>query len=234
MKKPSWQFLSIVVMVCILFGSFGALSWAATASCQSKQEGKLDCMEFSGAALPAPLAQVCTMAGGAQWINSACPSQNVLGYCEVPRKDNIRQRAYCYRMAQMSDAHRIEFCRAGCKGTFSTTQEKSSTPTPAAVTAPVSTTSKTGAGVATNAAATTQYAMEQNTNRYGEDYKDLRLNSANPALCAQACAKESKCKAWTYVKPGVQADSAWCWLKDKVPPPTPDENCVSGDRTRLQ
>jgi hypothetical protein len=26
---------------------------------------------------------------------------------------------------------------------------------------------------------------------------------------------EAKCKAWTYVKPGVQADNAKCWLKDK-------------------
>jgi hypothetical protein len=70
--------------------------------------------------------------------------------------------------------------------------------------------------------------MEQNTNRYGEDYKDLSLPTPNPALCAQACMGEAKCVAWTYVKPGVQADNARCWLKDKVPLPTPDDNCVSG------
>jgi hypothetical protein len=86
------------------------------------QEGKFDCMEFSGATLPAPLKQVCTMAGGSQWVNSACPAENVLGFCEVPRKDNIRQRVYCYRMPQMSDAQSIEFCRTGCNGTFMITQ----------------------------------------------------------------------------------------------------------------
>jgi hypothetical protein len=72
------------------------------------------------------------------------------------------------------------------------------------------------------------YAMEQDTNRYGEDYKDLDLDAPDPARCAEACMNEAKCKAWTYVKPGVQADNARCWLKNKVPPPSADDNCVSG------
>ena len=76
------------------------------------------------------------------------------------------------------------------------------------------------------------FTMEENMNRYGEDYKDIGLATADPVLCAQACMKEGKCKAWTYVKPGVQAESAWCWLKDKVPPPSPDENCISGVKTK--
>lgn len=228
MKRLFKQFLSIAVTICTLLGLFDALSWAATASCRSQQENKLDCMEFSGATLPAPLKQVCIMAGGAQWVNNACPKENVLGFCEVSRKDNIRQRAYCYRMAQMTDAQRIVFCRMGCNGTFSTTQGKPSVQAPAAVaTSPASAKPKAGAGAAGNTAAT-HYAMELNMNRYGDDYKDLDLDSADPRLCAQACMKETKCKAWTYVKPGVQADNAKCWLKDKVPPATPDENCVSG------
>jgi hypothetical protein len=83
-----------------------------------------------------------------------------------------------------------------------------------------------------SAGSISKYAMEKNTNRYGEDYKDFDLPSPDPALCAAACMGEARCKAWTYVKPGVQGDSARCWLKDKVPPPTPDENCVSGVKKR--
>jgi len=78
-----------------------------------------------------------------------------------------------------------------------------------------------------SATSTQKYTMEQDTNRYGEDYKDLDLTSPDPNLCAVACMSEAKCKAWTYVKPGVQADNARCWLKNRVPPPSPDENCVS-------
>jgi hypothetical protein len=73
-----------------------------------------------------------------------------------------------------------------------------------------------------------QYTMEYNTNRSGEDYKDLDLNAPDPALCANACMSEARCMAWTYVKPGVQGDNAKCWLKERVPHPTPDDNCVSG------
>jgi len=73
-----------------------------------------------------------------------------------------------------------------------------------------------------------RYTMEYNTNRAGEDYQDLDLNAPDPELCANACMNDARCRAWTYVKPGVQGDSAKCWLKERVPPPSPDENCVSG------
>ena len=75
---------------------------------------------------------------------------------------------------------------------------------------------------------TQTYVLERDTNRFGEDYMDMDLASPEPRLCAEACARETRCKAWTYVKPGVQGEKAKCWLKDKIPPPSPDENCVSG------
>jgi len=73
-----------------------------------------------------------------------------------------------------------------------------------------------------------QYTMEYNTNRPGEDYQDLDLSEPEPELCASACLNEAGCRAWTYVKPGVQGETAKCWLKERVPPTVPDENCVSG------
>jgi hypothetical protein len=66
------------------------------------------------------------------------------------------------------------------------------------------------------------------TNRPGGDYRDFEMPRADPAACQAACARESQCKSWTYVKPGVQGDKAHCWLKDAVMDPYSDECCVSG------
>lgn len=70
--------------------------------------------------------------------------------------------------------------------------------------------------------------MERNTNRMGADYKDFELDQPRAQLCQAACTKERECRAWTYVKPGVQGDKAHCWLKNEVPEPGPDDCCTSG------
>ncbi|MBI4889369.1 MAG: PAN domain-containing protein [Acidobacteria bacterium] len=70
--------------------------------------------------------------------------------------------------------------------------------------------------------------MERNTNRPGDDYRDLELENARPQLCQAACEKDRSCRAWTYVKPGIQGDLAHCWLKNRIPEPVEDENCISG------
>jgi hypothetical protein len=248
MKQRMGLFSVMAVFAFFFAGCLGETAHAGTASCQSKQESKLDCMEFSGNLLAAPLKQVCTAAGSSQWIDSGCPKANVLGYCEVPRTDGVQQRVFCYHMDELPDPQRIEYCRMGCKGSFIITQGKPSepqtgvvSPTPTPVHKPVvgaagsvSIIPKPAAKPAISKSSTakpsssTQYSMEQNTNRFGEDYKDINLTTPDPALCAQECMNDAKCKAWTYVKPGVQADNSVCWLKDKVPPATPDSNCVSG------
>ena len=70
--------------------------------------------------------------------------------------------------------------------------------------------------------------QEFNANLPGSDYDNFDLSSADPSLCADACAKDSRCKAYTYVKPGYQGNNARCWLKDSVPRKTTDDCCVSG------
>lgn len=70
--------------------------------------------------------------------------------------------------------------------------------------------------------------FEQNTDRPGMDYKSFDLPEARPGMCWKACANEGKCKAWTYVKPGVQGPKARCWLKHGVPKARPADCCVSG------
>lgn len=52
----------------------------------------------------------------------------------------------------------------------------------------------------------------------------------DPALCATACAANGSCRAWTYVKPGVQGPNPRCWLKNAVPGARANDCCVSGLR----
>ena len=74
--------------------------------------------------------------------------------------------------------------------------------------------------------------MEFDTDRPGMDFRNFDLQRANPELCMAACTEERNCKAWTYVKPGVQGPSARCWLKNSVPPATRSDCCVSGVKNR--
>jgi hypothetical protein len=70
--------------------------------------------------------------------------------------------------------------------------------------------------------------QENDVNRPGMDYKNFSLDTPDPSLCQKACADDPNCKAYTYVKPGIQGDKARCWLKKAVPPGKRDSCCVSG------
>jgi len=74
--------------------------------------------------------------------------------------------------------------------------------------------------------------MEQNTNRPGQDYRSFDLAAPDPKQCQNACLEDAKCKAWSYVKPGVQGPKARCWLKSGVPPPEPAPCCISGVKSQ--
>ncbi|MFN2533443.1 MAG: PAN domain-containing protein [Pyrinomonadaceae bacterium] len=69
---------------------------------------------------------------------------------------------------------------------------------------------------------------ENNVDRHGQDYRNFDLSSPSPDSCRDACASDSDCKTYTYVKPGVQGPNARCWLKSGLPPGTPSSCCVSG------
>jgi hypothetical protein len=70
--------------------------------------------------------------------------------------------------------------------------------------------------------------VEPETNRLGKDYSSFDLAKPDPELCREACEKDDRCKAFTYVAPGWQGPSARCWLKDPVPEPSKHACCVSG------
>ena len=60
------------------------------------------------------------------------------------------------------------------------------------------------------------------------DYKRLFVD-AGPGECEAACDLEAQCKAFTWVRPGVQAPKAVCWLKSAVlSNPTGNDNTASG------
>jgi hypothetical protein len=69
---------------------------------------------------------------------------------------------------------------------------------------------------------------EQNTNRFGGDYTGFPISQPRPLWCAYYCAHDSKCKAYSYVPPGVQGTQAMCWLKSSVPAPSYAPGLVSG------
>lgn len=71
--------------------------------------------------------------------------------------------------------------------------------------------------------------MENDTDRGGSDYRSFFLDARKPELCQDACLKENnRCRAWTYVRPGVQAEKPVCYLKDRVPNTAANTCCISG------
>ena len=69
---------------------------------------------------------------------------------------------------------------------------------------------------------------EPQTDRPGSDYRSFDLRESRPELCRDACLSERQCRAFTYVRPGVQGPHARCGLKNAVPPARPNDCCLSG------
>jgi hypothetical protein len=87
-----------------------------------------------------------------------------------------------------------------------------------------------GGAVAGGQITGSKYKMETNTNRYGEDFRDFLPSTADPVVCAEACEKDSRCRAWTWVKAELEGPNGHCWLKNRIPPAGQDDCCVSGVR----
>jgi hypothetical protein len=86
---------------------------------------------------------------------------------------------------------------------------------------------KGGSGAALGAS---NLSVEYDTDRPGGDYRNYDLPRADVELCRNACAGDANCKAYTYVKPGVQGSSARCWLKSSIPPAGKSSCCISGTK----
>ena len=87
---------------------------------------------------------------------------------------------------------------------------------------------KQGQALSRNVVTAQYVTREVGVNRGGMDYRNFKLDNANPGICAQQCADENQCKAFTYVPPGHQGNKARCWLKDRVPGKSTKRGLVSG------
>jgi hypothetical protein len=86
------------------------------------------------------------------------------------------------------------------------------------------------AGMLVGLASVAGAAMENDVDRPGSDYTSVTLPAGSGAGACEALCKAdgTHCKAWTYVRPGVQAPNPRCWLKTAVPAPQNNGCCISG------
>lgn len=66
------------------------------------------------------------------------------------------------------------------------------------------------------------------TNLPGHDYANF--DAPSPLVCRTTCGGESRCQAYTWVKPGIQGPHGRCWLKHTLPEIVKDPCCDSGPR----
>jgi hypothetical protein len=66
------------------------------------------------------------------------------------------------------------------------------------------------------------------TNLPGRDYANFPAPSA--FVCRTSCGGESRCQAYTWVKPGIQGPTGHCWLKSSLPAIVKDPCCDSAPR----
>jgi hypothetical protein len=72
-------------------------------------------------------------------------------------------------------------------------------------------------------------AIEYSIDRLGGDYRyfDVPPETGREA-CEAACKADSRCRAWTYARPGYVAPFPRCYLKDKITRPRRKPCCISG------
>jgi hypothetical protein len=68
--------------------------------------------------------------------------------------------------------------------------------------------------------------MQVETDLLGGDYKGFDGSTAGG--CEAECKRDDKCRAWTFVKAGVQGPQARCYLKDVIPAASSNSCCTSG------
>ena len=72
-------------------------------------------------------------------------------------------------------------------------------------------------------------AIETSIDRFGGDYKNFELKSSDgDEGCQAACTADSKCRAWTYARPGYAGRDAHCFLKKDIKPPRRKPGFTSG------
>ena len=71
--------------------------------------------------------------------------------------------------------------------------------------------------------------IEFSIDRLGGDYRYFETKpDPKGKVCADTCEAESRCRAWTYRRPGYGASVARCFLKETIKPPRRRPCCISG------
>jgi hypothetical protein len=96
---------------------------------------------------------------------------------------------------------------------------------PARVAAPNTVSGVRGAGVVEQRNSATETSID----RFGGDYRSFAM-ATDPSgeACRAACEGDSKCRAWTYARPGYTGRSARCFLKSNITPPRRRPGLISG------
>lgn len=71
---------------------------------------------------------------------------------------------------------------------------------------------------------------QANFDRPGSDYARRPVPSGDPVVCALACERDRRCRAWSFSYPANNPDGAVCWLKNTVPPRVRSNCCITGVR----
>lgn len=66
----------------------------------------------------------------------------------------------------------------------------------------------------------------------GSDYANFPASSTR--TCQNTCGGDSRCQAWTWVRPGIQGPAGRCWLKYRLPTLVKDRCCASGPRAYIE
>jgi len=72
------------------------------------------------------------------------------------------------------------------------------------------------------------FSFERDVDRPGSDFSNTASNS--PEDCSFACQLQNHCRAWTFVRPGIQGPSGRCFFKDPAPRAVRNNCCTSGAR----
>ncbi|MFT3694030.1 MAG: PAN domain-containing protein [Kofleriaceae bacterium] len=71
-------------------------------------------------------------------------------------------------------------------------------------------------------------SLLEGRNLAGGDYFHTNVPDGQVSTCAYVCAKESRCKAFTFVPAGIQGPTAVCWMKDGTTANFADSRMTSG------
>ena len=90
-------------------------------------------------------------------------------------------------------------------------------------------------GVVSGVSTVRSYPFERRVDRPGRDYTNFEPATPSvPQECATACARDVRCRAFTYFSPTAAGGNGRCYLKEEVPDGVSNVNAESGVKLGLE